>query len=257
MFVILDDAKIYYEIRGEGKPVILIHHLAGSYKSWSDIAYQLSQKFTVISYDLRGHGRSSILPYEYRIEDHSKDLKGLIEYLRLDSPIIIGHSLGTLVAIEYALRNVVDKLILIGALYKAPNPEPYEKYVLIALNFGMEALAEYRKTIGDFADSLVLNPVAWRKLLEVYNENNPLGYKYAVEGLLHARDYSKDLNKIDIKGGTLVIYGSEDKLKQNLNTMLTIPNSSYRILNGYGHFLNFEAPDELYASIIDFLVGNS
>ncbi|BDC19059.1 alpha/beta hydrolase [Acidianus sp. HS-5] len=251
MFVILDDAKIYYEIRGEGKPVILIHHLAGSYKSWSDIAYQLSQKYAVISYDLRGHGRSSLLPYEYKIKDHSKDLKGLIEYLRLDNPIIIGHSLGTLIAIDYALKNPVDKIILSGALYKAPNPEPYENYVSIALNFGMEALAEYRKTIGDFADSLTLNPIAWRKLLEVYNENNPLGYKYAVDGLLHSKDYSRDLPKIYEK--TLLIYGSEDKLKQNLNMMLTIPNSNYRILNGYGHFLNFEAPDEMLSLIIDFL----
>ena len=251
MFVILDDVKIYYEIKGEGKPIILIHHLAGSYKSWSDVIYYLSQKYTVISYDLRGHGRSSILPYEYKIEDHSKDLKGLIEYLRLDNPIIIGHSLGTLVAIDYALKNPVDKIVLIGALYKAPNPEPYEKYVSIALNFGMEALAEYRKTIGDFADSLILNPIAWSKLLEVYRDNTPLGYKYAVDGLLHARDYSTDLPKIDEK--TLIIYGSEDKLKQNLNTMLTIPQSTYRILNGYGHFLNFEAPDELLNLIVSFL----
>ncbi len=255
MFVTLDDARIYYEIRGEGKPIILIHHLAGSYKSWSDITYQLSQKYSVISYDLRGHGRSSVLPYEYKIEDHSKDLKGLIEYLRIDNPIIIAHSLGTLVAIDYALKNPVQKIILIGSLYKAPNPEPYENYVSIALNFGMEALAEYRKTIGDFTDSLTLNPIAWRKLLEVYNENTPLGYKYAVYGLLHARDYSEDLPKIDEK--TLVVYGSEDKLKQNLNTMLTIPNSSYKILNGYGHFLNFEAPDDLLSVITDFLAEKS
>ncbi|AWR98250.1 alpha/beta fold hydrolase [Acidianus sulfidivorans JP7] len=251
-FVVLDDVRIYYENLGIGKPIVFIHHLAGSFKSWIYQARYFSNKFSVILYDLRGHGRSSIPNYPYLIEQHSKDLKGLLEYLRIDNPIIVGHSLGTLIALDYATRFNIEKLILIGALYKAPDPEPYYNYISIATSFGMEALAEYRRLHREFSDSLAMNPVAWNLLLEIYKENNPLGYKYAVEGLLNARDYSRDLKNID--EDTLLVYGSEDKLSKNIDIFKNNVNKlKYYILNGYGHFLNIEDPDELNNLIFNFL----
>ncbi|WP_187152650.1 alpha/beta fold hydrolase [Acidianus manzaensis] len=251
-FIILDDVRIYYENLGSGRPLVFIHHLAGSFKSWIFQNKYFSSKYSVIVYDLRGHGRSSVLNYPYLIEDHSKDLKGLLEYLRIDNPIIIGHSIGTLIALDYATKFNVEKLVLIGALYKAPDPDPYYNYVRIATSFGMEALAEYRRLHGEFSEALISNYTAWNLLLQVYKENNPLGYKYAVEGLLKSKDYSNDLSKID--EDTLLIYGSEDKLSKNAEIFKqNISKLKLNIISGYGHFLNFEAPEELNNVISNFL----
>ncbi|BFH74437.1 alpha/beta hydrolase [Sulfurisphaera javensis] len=255
MFAYLSNGiRIYYEEKGENKEnnVILIHHLAGSVNSWKYMFPQMLEKYRVIVYDLRGHGRSSIPPSAYKIEDHAEDLKNLIEELNVKDPILVGHSIGTLIAIEYALHNYVKKLILIGALYKAPNPEPYQKYVSIAMNLGMSALAEYRRSQGEFSDALINNPTAWRDLVSVYNENTPIGYKYSVEGLLSARDYSNDLSKIDEE--TLLIYGDNDKLSANIQVFQNnLKRINVKVLNGYGHFLNFEAPLVLTNLILDFL----
>ena len=253
-----DGTRIYYEVKGEEEKdtVVLIHHLAGSINSWKRVYPLLLSKYRVIIYDLRGHGRSSIPPSPYLIDDHSRDLKELLEIENVKEPIIVGHSLGTLVAIDYALKYTVKKMVLIGALYKAPAREPYEKMVSIALSLGMEALAKYRREINDFAPTLYNNPIAWNDLLSVYRENSPLGYKYAVEGLLNARDYSTDLEKIDVK--TLIIYGSEDKLSQNLPVFQQkIRGIKSKVFNGYGHFLNFEAPDDLSAELLNFLNNSS
>jgi len=251
MFTILENGiRIFYQERGEGKTIVLIHHLAGSINSWKYVFPVLTEKYRVIEYDLRGHGRSSVASGPYEIEDHSEDLKLLLEELNVEDPIIVGHSIGTLIAIDYALHNQVDKLVLIGALYKAPNPEPYERYLSIAMNLGMQALAEFRRKQGEFSSKLLER--AWSDLLQVYKENTPIGYKYAVEGLLSAKDYSKDLEKIDNE--TLIIYGDEDKLSSNLSTLQNkIKNAKTQILKGYGHFLNFEDPEDITKLIIEFV----
>ncbi|AWR94663.1 alpha/beta fold hydrolase [Acidianus brierleyi] len=250
-FAILDEVKIYYEMFGEGKPIVFIHHLAGSYKSWSQQSYYFSKKYNVLVYDLRGHGRSSVPLSPYRIEDHVRDLNSLLEYLEIKNPIIVGHSIGTLIALDFALKYSLDKLILIGALYKSPDPEPYRRYISIADTYGMEALALYRKMNKEFSSALVENQTAWNELLNVYRDNSPIGYRYAVEGLLLANNYEKDIEKID--SPTLIVYGSDDKLIQNLKVLRKLKNYDENIISGFGHFLNFEAPDELNKAIAGFL----
>lgn len=110
--------KLYFEKCGVGRPIIFIHpplmgHVVFHYQK------ELSQKFQVILYDLRGHGRSG-----YRssgslhtvIEDHVSDLRALIEELRLDHPVIVGYSNGGLLALSYVLKysEEISGLILSG-----------------------------------------------------------------------------------------------------------------------------------------------
>ncbi|AAK40458.1 alpha/beta hydrolase [Saccharolobus solfataricus] len=231
---------------------MLIHHLAGSYKSWKFVIPKLSLDNTVVAYDLRGHGRSSTPNSPYNIEDHSNDLRRLLVQLGIEKPVLIGHSIGSLIAIDYALKYPIEKLVLIGALYRAPSSEVYEKYVRIAVNFGMRALAEYRRFHKEFTETLASNYQAWNSLLEVYEETTPIGYKNAVEGLLKAKDYSDELMGINAK--TLIVYGTYDGLIVNLNVFKNnMKNVEIKTIDGYGHFLNFENPLLLSEIIKNFL----
>nr|WP_231961250.1 alpha/beta hydrolase [Sulfolobus sp. A20] len=243
---------LFFNMAGSGKPIVLIHHLAGSYKSWKFVSPKLAEENLILVYDLRGHGRSSIPFGPYYIEDHSQDLRSLILQLRLESPILVGHSIGSLVAIDYALKYNTEKLILIGALYKSPSAQAYEKYLRVAQNFGMRALAEYRRIYKEFSEKLINNYTAWNSLLEVYEETNVLGYKYAVEGLLMAKDYSEDLKKISSK--TLLIYGNNDGLISNLSVFKNnMKDIETKIIDDCGHFPNFEDPETLVKFIKNFL----
>jgi pimeloyl-ACP methyl ester carboxylesterase len=242
--------RIFYREYGEGEPLVLVHHLGGTHNSWREL--QLRTDRRVVAYDLRGHGRSSVPMSEYLIEDHREDLRELLEFLDVKDPILVGHSIGSLIALDYALKYTVRKLILIGALTSAPNPEPYERYISIAMSLGMRALAEYRKNNGELSDALVRNARAWNNFLSVYMENSPLGYKYAALGLLKARDYSNDLGRLGIP--VKLIYGSEDRLISNLDKFkASIRQLETVVIPGIGHFVNFEAPDRLSEEINAFV----
>jgi len=251
--VLVNGVRIYYEERGYGKALVFIHHLGGSSRSWKYVLPYFTDKYRVIAYDLRGHGRSEVVPGAYKIQDHKNDLKELLNLLKVNKPVLIGHSIGSLIAIDYALEEGnVDGLVLIGALVKAPAREIYERYLSISMNFGMRALAEYRRKNGEFTRHLTENPRAWSEFLSIYQENTPLGFKYTVEGLLEAPDYTERLKEIN--SPVLVVYGTEDRFFNNLEIFKrNLKNLKYHLLEGYGHFLNLEAPDLLSKIIIDFL----
>ncbi|MFP3204123.1 MAG: alpha/beta hydrolase [Metallosphaera yellowstonensis] len=250
--VVLEDVNLYFQRTGLGRAVVLIHHLAGSTRSWKYVYPVITDEYMTVTYDLRGHGLSSIPPHDYLIEDHVDDLKNLLDYLQVSDPILIGHSIGSLIAMGYALRYPVRGLVLLGAIYKAPDPMNYMKYVSIVANFGMEALAYYRRNMGEFSKLLTENPRAWNDLLEVYRMSNPRGYINTVMGLLKAKDYSELLSEIDTN--TLVIYGSEDRLKQNKDIFLAgLRKADYHEIPGAGHFLNIEAPEQLLETMKPFI----
>jgi len=84
---------------GTGKtPLILLHGLAANGACWIDVALALEDDYDVLMPDLRGHGKSSVPLYSYRYEDHAADIAGFIEALGIAPVLLMGHSMGGLVA---------------------------------------------------------------------------------------------------------------------------------------------------------------
>ncbi|ABP96261.1 MULTISPECIES: alpha/beta fold hydrolase [Metallosphaera] len=237
----LADVDLHYEVNGIGKPLVMIHHLAGATQSWELVVNDLASKFWVITYDLRGHGKSSVPPSRYTISDHAQDLKALLEYLGVKDPIVVGHSIGSLIAIEYALKNPVSKLVLMGALYRAPDPIPYMRYMDIATRFGMEALAFYRRLNGEIPTKITQSFWLWSKFLQLYRNTSVVGYINTVRGLLEAPNYESEIGKLE---GLTLIYGSEDRLKANMEVFRKA-KANYFEIPETGHFPNLETPGEL------------
>ncbi len=110
--------KLYFEVYGEGKPLVFIHGIGISSKVWSFQREILSKDFRMIVYDLRGSGKSEKTPQEIHTADMmSEDLKGLVDFLRLDRISLVAISLGAAVAMKFAIKypEKVDCLILTGA----------------------------------------------------------------------------------------------------------------------------------------------
>jgi pimeloyl-ACP methyl ester carboxylesterase len=90
---------------GEGKPVVLIHGLGLGQRSWDRVAPRLSAEgLRVVSYDQRGHGGSDVAG-DYSPFAFEKDLATVLEGLGLEKPILVGHSLGATVALNYAASH--------------------------------------------------------------------------------------------------------------------------------------------------------
>lgn len=116
--IIVNDIKINYQIRGEGEPLILIHGGSGSSMHWLYQVPELSKHYRVIVYDVRGHGKTDKPKQEYSIELFSEDLSELMNKLEIDKAHIIGHSLGGMIAQQFALNfpNRILSLVLTSTL---------------------------------------------------------------------------------------------------------------------------------------------
>jgi pimeloyl-ACP methyl ester carboxylesterase len=99
--------ELFYEQHGSGQPIVLIHGLFGVTEHWQHQLAPFSRQNRLIAYDLRGSGRSSKPASElYPIPEHVDDLCQLLDGLSIDEPaVVVGHSMGSCVAIELALTH--------------------------------------------------------------------------------------------------------------------------------------------------------
>jgi 3-oxoadipate enol-lactonase len=110
--------ELAYSVAGAGRDVVLVHGLGGSRVLWGPLVEELARDARVVSYDLRGAGRTrEERREELTLERWAADLRGLAEALALERPVLVGHSLGGSIALRYALTwpDDVAGLVLIGA----------------------------------------------------------------------------------------------------------------------------------------------
>lgn len=107
----------YYELRGEGAPIVFIHGALVDHRAWDPQASELEHSHRVLRYDLRGHGRTGPSTNAlYTVDLFAEDLYVLIDALGLDHPLLCGLSLGGMIAQTYALRYPISGLVLADTL---------------------------------------------------------------------------------------------------------------------------------------------
>ena len=100
---------------GEGKPVLCIHGLTANCRNWDSIAGALMPDHLVMAVDLRGRGHSEQPPSGYDIDHHCRDIENLVRDLGLESLALMGHSLGAIIALAFAVKHPeqVERVILV------------------------------------------------------------------------------------------------------------------------------------------------
>lgn len=114
--------KMYYEVYGNGDPLVLIH---GSYMSidlnYGPIIPELAKKHKVIALELQGHGRTADIDRDYSFDVMAEDVAGLLKYLNINNAAVLGYSLGATVALNFTIKHpeMVNKLVFISSVYKS------------------------------------------------------------------------------------------------------------------------------------------
>lgn len=258
----INNLAFYYEIHGEGFPLVLISGLSCDSTHWELVRGALAAKFKVISFDNRSVGRTQDAEKDYKILDMAKDVVNLLQYLKIDSAHIIGHSMGGAIAqtIAHQFPNYVNKLIISNSLTKF---SPHSK---IWANLMAE---QYRKNAPVYDTVSITAPWVFSDTyLEQENAIQGLvgfalshPYPQSAKGFaqqvtaLNQFDSGSWLNQIDKP--TLVIAGEDDyltPLKGSTFIHQQIANSKLIVKEG-AHVPMIEMPDEYVKDVLQFLLN--
>jgi len=237
------------------KPSILLMHGSGlTHIVWSlHEQFYATQGYNVLSVDLPGHGNSEG-PSLKSIEEISDWIKSLMNVLDINKLIIIGHSQGSLVGIDFAARytNLLSSLVLIAGSYKMPVNQDLidlaeagdEKAVLLMMKWGYEGSKAF---IGGNPVKKIIN--SSREIREVLSVDLNACNNY--------KGGEKSLEKINCP--TLCIFGDLDKmvpLKVGTNMSALIKNSETKVILDCGHMIIFEKAFEMRQLVKEFILKN-
>jgi pimeloyl-ACP methyl ester carboxylesterase len=113
--------KVYYEIYGKGKPIILLHGAFWNIQmNWGQLIPELSKTRKVIAIEMQGHGHTAFSDRELSITTLASDVEKLMDYLKIDSADVAGFSMGGSVAYQFAVQSPkrLIKLVIISSTYK-------------------------------------------------------------------------------------------------------------------------------------------
>ena len=236
----------------EEKSSILLMHGSGlTHIVWSlHEQFYASQGFNILSVDLPGHGNSEG-PSLKSIEEISDWVKSLMNVLDIKKIIIIGHSQGCLVGIDFASRypNLINDLVLVAGSYKMPVNRDLidyaeagdEKVILLMMKWGYEGSKAF---IGG-------NPVK-----KIINSSREIREVLAVD-LNACNNYKSGKESLEkINCPTLCIFGDLDKmvpLEVGNKMVSMIKNSEKKIINNCGHMIIFEKAFEMRKIVKEFL----
>lgn len=251
--------KLNFKKIGEGKPLLILHGLFGSSDNWGSLGKKFAENNLVYLIDLRNHGRSphsEKMSYDLMVDD----LLELIQDENINSPIILGHSMGGKAALLFAEKypNYLDKLIVADIGMKA-YPMHHDE-ILKALNSvklqeissrnqAQQSMQVHINNLG-IQQFLLKNlywiekgKLAWRMNLKEIEKN--IG-----EILIEINIHKNPINTLFIRG-EMSNYILEEDFE---NILKSFPNAKIKTIPKVGHWLHAENPIEFYKIVREFII---
>jgi len=251
--------NIYYEMVGEGPPILFVHGLGGTGNVWHAQRQALGKCFKIITIDLPGSGFSDKLETHYSMERWADQVVALGDSLNLGTFTLVGHSMSTILAQKAAAKHSsrIHALVLCGPLTELPaaGKEAFIKRADMVTKEGMAAVA-------DAVLNGALTPATregnaalaglYRALLQA---NDPTAYAAQCHALINGSARNDQPN---IKSPTLILLGDQDgvtPLSMAREIAGAIVGSKIRIIPSTAHLTMAERPEIFNALLLEFLAG--
>jgi 3-oxoadipate enol-lactonase len=251
-------ARIAWERRGEGAPVVLVHGLGYARWGWEPVADPLAERFEVLLLDNRGIGESDAPPGPYTASEMADDILRVLDEAGLESAHVVGTSLGGMIAQELVLSapERVERLVLVcttpGGPNAAPMPEPTVR--LLAEAATLEPLVALRRFVENALAPGPPEEIVERILAHRIATAQPLQAWTAQAAAGAAFDAWDRLGQVTAP--TLVVHGSEDVVVDPANAGLLaerIQGAQAVRFEGCGHLLFWEEPERFVEVVGEFL----
>ena len=244
---------------GEGPGLFLIHGIGAAEDAWRFIVPKLSEYFTVVTYDLRGHGNSPLTNKNFTPDDLVLDLERIREKTKIEKAHFFGHSLGGMIAPAYA-RKFPDNAISLGLLstVAARSLEDKNKILNVIKKMETEGIPKTLLTLTNrwFTDNFIKNNllIVDRRIKQVINTNSDVFLNvFKIYAETEMIPWLREINK-----PCLVMTGENDlgcSPIHNKKISTELINSKLVILPEVKHSILLEKPDETASHILKFLLN--
>ncbi len=254
-----DDAEIFYEIRGSGPPVVLLHPFPGHHGFWNPLAAALDTRYRLILPDLRGHGDSEIGEGPALMQKHATDVARVLDAAAVGKAAFVGCSIGGYILFEFwrRFRERITSLALCDTRPQADTAEARANRLQAAaavLDQGTEPFIETnvpklmgRTTVATRPDLVDGARAMMRKM-------SAEDISQVQRGMAERPDSVADLKTINVP--TLIAIGEEDVLSTVADGELmrqNIAGSQLKVIPKAGHYAPWEQPELVGKILRQFL----
>ncbi|WP_250450104.1 alpha/beta fold hydrolase [Caballeronia sp. ATUFL_M2_KS44] len=252
------DTRYVLDNEGGGPWLTFIHQLAGDLSVWDQMAGYFRDGYTVLRYDLRGHGHTAVSPDDFTIDDLADDLAELLDKLGAPSTHIVGLSIGGMVAQKFAINHAdkVDSLTVVGApacIREDARP----------------AFMQRAASVRENGTNSVVEPTLERWLTAEFRKAHPEVVEQIGETIAHtpAEGFARAalaISRFDARDGlasigkrTLVVAGEQDNGTPHAESRAIadlVPGAQFELLNA-AHLSPVEASQRFCALLDAFLRG--
>jgi 3-oxoadipate enol-lactonase len=257
MMATINGLEIHHEVEGNGPPIVFVHGLGATSNIWHAQRVTLSKYFKVIVYDRSGAGRSQQADKGYSIDAWADELAGLLDHLAIRSAVVVGHSLGSMVAQRFAGKYAARTRALVLAGGEAElGPEAKKGLTERAQTIHARGLIG---VVGSWLTGVLsaatreANPALAGLLREMFLSYDAKTY---AQHALALRDGSVRADHKNIACPTLLTVGDQDPvtpLSWQQEIAAAIVNSRIRTIPYTGHMTMLEAPAVFNTVLLDFL----
>jgi pimeloyl-ACP methyl ester carboxylesterase len=267
-----NNLKFHYWQSGQGPDVVLVHGLGGNLAGWHlGVVPELQQEYRVLTYDLRGHGRSGASPSGYTTGDMAQDLRAVLDALGIGRAAFVGHSWGADIVLHFALLNPerVSELVVVEGALLAPlapvyrNPDwagwPYAVGTIERL-LGRPIPEENRYDLEYLLRQLIEIPILYGPtrgrprdeeiIFRVIDVLRPMWEGREADGNMAIESLSR------IEHPTLLVYESNTAYPEAHQELSERLPASFEVILPPGdlkHFSTLEHPDQIVSGIRNFL----
>ena len=238
-------------------PIVLIHGVGLTHEIWQP-QLDYFKDYTTLSYDILGHGKTPLNIKNISFDSFSEQLLNLINELKFDKIHLVGFSIGSLIARNFAIKhnNLLQSLTLLGSIYKRSEEQQKivnDRFVLAKKNLKLSRKALTRWFTDKYLEE---NPNTYEKISSILEKNNMENFLKVYElFVLHKNDE----NFQNIKVNTLVMTGENDvgsTVDMSKKLSEVISNSQLKVIKDGKHLCGIECADDVNMTIKNFIEEN-
>ena len=264
-YVQSDGARLYYEEAGSGTPIVFVHEFSGDLWSWEKQIQHFSRRYQCVAFNARGYPPSDVptSPENYSHSQAVDDVAEVMRHLRLDKAHIVGCSMGSRTALDFALRYpqmaMSVTMIGIGSGGDPRQADFEEKAEARAKLYEEGGLAEVLNGLCEAPNRVQLkrkNPRAFAEFCQRFMKHSAQGNAFVTRQVMARRpslfSMDKDLTAMKVPG--LVVVGDEDGAAVEAGLFLKQVSPAIRlaVAPATGHLVNLEEPDLMHRLTEDF-----